>query len=215
MGGLVISLPQEPWATVVPVALLFPLLLWLAARCRPVFAAAAAFIVTLTIVWTTPSASAFSAMPALPIADRILGAQAGIVAVSLCAFVLAALFAERRQHEAVLMESEARLQEALTAGAVTAFEWDVRTGASRRSKNAAQILGFDPQRAVYRGRLPGAGPPGRSRALQGARARRAPGQPVLCGHLPLHSPRRPGGLARGNLASRVRRGGALRAASRD
>jgi PAS domain S-box-containing protein len=65
--------------------------------------------------------------------------------VSLCAFVLAALFAERRRHEAVLRESEAGLQEALTAGAVTAFEWDVRTGASRRSNNAAQILGFDPR----------------------------------------------------------------------
>jgi len=65
--------------------------------------------------------------------------------VSLCAFVLAALFAERRQHEAVLMESEARLQEALKAGAVTAFDWDVRTGSSSRSDNAARILGFDPR----------------------------------------------------------------------
>jgi PAS domain S-box-containing protein len=37
------------------------------------------------------------------------------------------------------------LQEALAAGAVTAFDWDVRTGLSRRSENAAQILGFDSQ----------------------------------------------------------------------
>jgi hypothetical protein len=37
----------------VPIALLFPILLWIASRCRPVFAAAAAFIVTLAIVWTT------------------------------------------------------------------------------------------------------------------------------------------------------------------
>ena len=80
--------------------------------------------------------------------DRILGAQASILGVALCAFVLAALFAERRQHEAVLMESEARLQEALAAGAVTAFDWDVRTGLSRRSENAAQILGFDPQQPI-------------------------------------------------------------------
>ncbi len=144
MGALVIALPQEPWATVVPVALLFPLLLWLAARCRPVFSAAAGFIVTLTIVLTTTfGIGLFGEHSVLP-ADRILGAQAGILAVSLCAFVLAALFAERRQHERVLTEREARLQEALTAGAVTAFEWDLRTGASRRSKNAAQILGFDP-----------------------------------------------------------------------
>ena len=46
-----------------------------------------------------------------PIAQRILIAQAGIVAVSLCAYVLAALFAERRQHVVVLTESEARTPE--------------------------------------------------------------------------------------------------------
>ena len=50
MAGIVISLPPEPWKTVVPVALLFPLLLWLAPRCRPIFASAAAFIVSPTIV---------------------------------------------------------------------------------------------------------------------------------------------------------------------
>jgi PAS domain S-box-containing protein len=37
------------------------------------------------------------------------------------------------------------LQEALTVGAVTAFEWDPRSGLSQRSENAAQILGFGPQ----------------------------------------------------------------------
>src|SRR5438445_7401766 len=45
--------PQVSFATVVPFALLFPLVLWLAARCQPVFAAAAAFVIALTIVWTT------------------------------------------------------------------------------------------------------------------------------------------------------------------
>src|SRR5215510_13800621 len=77
--------------------------------------------------------------------DRILGAQSSILGVAICAFVLAALFAERRQHEAVLKESETRLQEALTAGAVTAFEWNPRNGLSQRSKNAVQILGLGPQ----------------------------------------------------------------------
>ncbi len=147
MSGLVIILPREPWATLMPIVLLFPLLLWLAARCRPVFASVAAFIIAFTIVWTTTFGIGHFGDPSLPIAERILGAQAGILAASLCAFVLAALFAERRQHEAALMEGQARLQEALSAGAVTAFEWDVRTGLSRRSENAAQILGFDPQQS--------------------------------------------------------------------
>jgi hypothetical protein len=49
----IMSLSQETWATMEPEALLFPMLLWLAARCRPVFAAARAFIVSLTIVSAT------------------------------------------------------------------------------------------------------------------------------------------------------------------
>jgi PAS domain S-box-containing protein len=80
-------------------------------------------------------------------AERVLTARAGILAVALCAYVLASLFAERRQHEAALAESEARLQEALTAGAVTTFVWNVGTNSSQRSANAAQILGFDPGQA--------------------------------------------------------------------
>jgi PAS domain S-box-containing protein len=146
MSGLVIFLPREPWATVVPIALLFPLLLWLSARCRAVFASAAAFVIALTIVWTTTFGIGYFGDPSLPIADRIIGAQAVILAVSLCAFVLAALFTERRRSEAALIEGEAQLQEALAAGSVTAFSWNVLTGSSRRSENAAQILGFDPQR---------------------------------------------------------------------
>jgi PAS domain S-box-containing protein len=145
LSGIVIFLPRQSWATVVPLASLFPLLLWLAARCRPVFAAGAAFIVTLTIVWTTTFGIGIFGDARFPITERILWAQAAILAVALCAFVLAALFAERRQHERELMESEARLQEALTAGAVTAFDWDVRSGLSRRSGNAAELLGFDPK----------------------------------------------------------------------
>ena len=96
MSGLVVFLPRHPLATIVPVALLFPALLWLAARCQPVMAAAAAFIVSLTIVWTTTFGIGIFGDPSLLSSDRILGAQASILAVSLCAFVLAALFAERR-----------------------------------------------------------------------------------------------------------------------
>jgi PAS domain S-box-containing protein len=145
LSGVIIFLPREPWATIVPIAALFPLLLWLAARCRPVFAAAAAFIVALTIVWTTTFGIGIFGDADFPIAERILSGQAGILAVSLCAFVLAALFAERREHEAVLMASEARLQEALTAGGVAAFDWEVSSDQSQRSENAALILGFDPK----------------------------------------------------------------------
>lgn len=146
MTGVIISMPAELWETVLPVASLFPMLLWLAARCRPVFAAAGSFLVSLTIVSTLIFGVGHFGNSHIPIAERILAAQAGILVVALCALVLAALFAERRAHEAVLSDSEARLKEALTAGRVTAFDWDLRTGSSRLSENAVHVLGLDPLR---------------------------------------------------------------------
>jgi PAS domain S-box-containing protein len=143
---IILLLPLEPWQTVCPAAMLLPILLWLTARCQPVFTAAAAFIVSLTIVWAITFGTGHFGDTTLPISNRILEAQSTIVVFTLYAYVLAALFAERRQHEAVLEESGARLEEALTAGAVTAFEWSPRDGLPRRSGNAAQILGFDQRR---------------------------------------------------------------------
>ena len=110
LSGLIIFLPGEPWAIVALLALLFPLLLWLTARCRPVFAAAAAFIVALTIVWTTTFNIGMFDEENFPIAERTLAAQATILAVSLCAIVLASLFSERRESLARLVRSNLMLQ---------------------------------------------------------------------------------------------------------
>src|SRR3974390_3567930 len=52
-SGVVIFLPQGHWGIAVSIALLFPLVLWLAARCPPIFAAAAGFIIGFTLVWVT------------------------------------------------------------------------------------------------------------------------------------------------------------------
>jgi signal transduction histidine kinase len=107
---IAISLPQEPWQTVGPVALLFPILLWIAARCRPVFAAAAAFLVSITIVSTAVFGLGHFGDTGLTLADRILQAQATIVFVAVGAYVLAALFAERRESEAGLGRANAMLE---------------------------------------------------------------------------------------------------------
>ena len=110
MTAIIISLSQERWETVVPIAWLSPMLLWLAARCRPVFAAAGAFIVSVTIVCTTVFSIGHFGDPSLSIDDRILGAQASILVVALSAYVLAALFAERRDSEARLTSSNMMLE---------------------------------------------------------------------------------------------------------
>jgi signal transduction histidine kinase len=108
LSGFIIFLPGEPWLIVALAALVFPLLLWLAARCRPVFSAAAAFIVALTIVWTTTFS--FGMFKTFPVTERILAAQTAILGVSLCAIVLASLFSERRESEARLARSNMMLE---------------------------------------------------------------------------------------------------------
>jgi PAS domain S-box-containing protein len=102
ISGLIIFLPRDTWTIAAAITMLFPLLLWLAARCRPVFSATAVFIVAFTIVWTTTFGIGIFNEADFPAVQRILTAQAGILAISLCSFVLAALFSERRQHEAEL-----------------------------------------------------------------------------------------------------------------
>jgi integral membrane sensor domain MASE1 len=109
VSGLSIFLRSELLETIGPVAVLFAPLLWLAARCQPVFAAAAAFIVSLSIVWTTTFGIGYFGNPG-PSADRVLAAQFSILLVTIAAAVLAALFAELRDKgrlaEAALHASE-------------------------------------------------------------------------------------------------------------
>lgn len=110
VSGLAIFLRSDLLATVGPVAVLFAPLLWLAARCRPVFAAAAAFIVSLSIVWTTTFGIGYFGNPGLSMDRRVLAAQFSILLVTVGASVLAALFAEirdkRRLAEVALHASE-------------------------------------------------------------------------------------------------------------
>jgi signal transduction histidine kinase len=110
MTAIAIALPQQAWETVVPVALLFPVLLWVTARCRPVFAAAAAFLVSTTIVWTAVVGLGHFGDASLALADRVSQAQAVILFVALGAYLLAALFAERRDNEARLARANMMLE---------------------------------------------------------------------------------------------------------
>ena len=106
-----------------PASFLFPLLLWLGARCRPVFAAAAVFTIAAGIVWTTIRELGRYGDPSQALADRVLAAQLAMLGTTLAALALAAIFAERRRHQAALAESETRLRSSLDAANVIA--WDV------------------------------------------------------------------------------------------
>ncbi len=143
-----IFLPNQAWTAVLAVGALCPLLLWTASRLRPAFTALAIFICAITIVWATIFAIGIFGDMQLSIEQRVLGAQATVLATSLGALVLAALFSERRLHESLLMDREAQLQEALRSGRVIAFDWDLSADEVRYSQNAAEIAGLNPQQVL-------------------------------------------------------------------
>jgi len=105
MSGFVVLLPAPLLATVVPIALLFPPLLWLAARCEPIFASAAVFIVSLMIVTTTIFDIGHFGGRGRPVAEIALAAQASILLVALATLVLASLFVEIRDKGRQLAEA--------------------------------------------------------------------------------------------------------------
>jgi PAS domain S-box-containing protein len=89
---------------------ILPLLIWPAARCPPVFAAAAVFILVLVIVWTVTFGVGRLGDDSVRLSNRVHAAQAASLAVSTCTLVLAALFAERRSRETLLSASNERLR---------------------------------------------------------------------------------------------------------
>jgi signal transduction histidine kinase len=110
LSAIIALLPPAQWDTVTPLALLLPILVWLAARCPPVFAAAAAFTLSMSIVWMTIFQFGHFGAASLSISDRILQIQAIILVTALAALILSALFAERKETEARLARTNATLQ---------------------------------------------------------------------------------------------------------
>jgi PAS domain S-box-containing protein len=148
-----ISMPQGPWSTALPVALVFPILLSIAVRCRPVFAAAAMFVATLAVILSATFNLEHFGDASIPFADRILAAQTLVLAGTVLTLVLAALFSERRRSEAALQKNKERLQLALDGAALGAFSVDLATGQLECDARAAHCLGYTvPPRTIRESR---------------------------------------------------------------
>jgi PAS domain S-box-containing protein len=142
-----VFLPNAPWTSELAIAALCPIFVWIAARLRPAFTAAATFLCAITIVWTTTFALGIFGDSTLPMDERILSAQATILATTFGALVLAALFSERRLHESAILERESRLEKALRLGGVLTFDWDLAADQMRHSQ-AEEILGLESNQAL-------------------------------------------------------------------
>ncbi|MBO0763807.1 MAG: MASE1 domain-containing protein [Hyphomicrobiaceae bacterium] len=136
------ALPTSHWATILPLALPLPLLFWLTARCRPVFASAAVFILALTVVWTVTFGVGRLGDPSIAIAERVLAGQTGLVAIAFSALALAALFAERRCQEATIAERSAHLALVEKTALVGNYAFDIAAARVQISPGCAAILGF-------------------------------------------------------------------------
>jgi PAS domain S-box-containing protein len=138
--AFLISLPDEPWETALE-ALVFASLLWLAMRCRPVFAAAAALVVGLIVIGSTILNIGYFESD-MPLADRILSAQIFVMAAAILVVVLAAVFADRRKAELALAERNAQLALARKVALVGGYAYDVTTERMQVAEGYAAIHGL-------------------------------------------------------------------------
>lgn len=150
MVTIIFVLPQAWWDRIVPAEMLFPLLLWISARCRPAFTSAAVFVVSLTIV----SAFIFGlgnfgdAAPSME--QRTLATQAAVLGVAIFASILAALFAERRQHAAVMEEGENRMRAIVNTVVEGIIIIDDQGTVENLNPAAARAFGYGPEEVVGR-----------------------------------------------------------------
>ena len=139
----IIHLPDGPWKAALPEEIVFPLVLWIAIRCRLVFAMAAALIVTLTIIGPTILGIGHFGEAISPLASRTLAAQTFVMATAILSLLLATLFTEKRQTEAALRVTADRLQLALDGAMLGAFSADLTTRRMECDARAAQLHGHD------------------------------------------------------------------------
>jgi integral membrane sensor domain MASE1 len=109
VGTIILMLPADWWVMCVAVVLLFPVLLWVSASCQPAFVSAAVFAVSLIVMATVTFKLGNYGIAAQPMDESITSAQITVAGTALCAFVLSALFAEQRRHEAGALERQEKL----------------------------------------------------------------------------------------------------------
>jgi two-component sensor histidine kinase len=139
-SAAVYAAPTHSWLRQVPQTVLFPLVLWIAARCPPVLSAAAALVISSALVAMTTMHLGRLAAADMP----AFRAQITMLVASICALTLAALFAERRRSEGALMESNERLRLALGGAELGVWSVNLATGAFESDERDRRINGHDP-----------------------------------------------------------------------
>ena len=151
----ILSHPTTSWVSFSPGALVLPILLWLAARCHPTLTIAGAFAVSSAAICATIFGLGRFGDTAIPVLERVAGAQVAATMVTIYTLVLGALFTERRQREMAL-------QMALKGAKLGAFSADLANGhlavrsADRQDARTHRLANYDQRvQALRAPRRPG------------------------------------------------------------
>jgi PAS domain S-box-containing protein len=131
------------WISFSPSAFVLPLLLWLTARCQPVFGLAGAFVASSAIIWATTFGIGRFGDATLSIVDRVAGAQLAMMMVTLFTLVLAALFAQRKKAEGSLAKERAMLARLHEVGSRLWLKRDLHQALDEILAGAIELLDAD------------------------------------------------------------------------
>jgi PAS domain S-box-containing protein len=135
--------PTGSWLSFDPDAVVLPLLLWLIARCPPIFGIAGAFVASLTVIYATTFGVGHFGNADVPIVERVSGAQVVITMVTLYTLVLSALFAQRRESETQLAKKGAALTRLHEISSRLWVTRDLREALDEILAGAIELLGAD------------------------------------------------------------------------
>lgn len=123
----IFTLPPEAWIAIEPVAVMFPVLFWMAARYHSACASAGLATVTLGIVVTTTFGIGTFGDPNIPASERVLAAQVAVLVTAVCVLAMTAVFSERRRAEDELERANKRLRLALEGAELGVWDFDALT----------------------------------------------------------------------------------------
>jgi PAS domain S-box-containing protein len=131
------------WLSFSPSAFVLPLLLWLTARCQPIFGMAGAFLASAGIISATTFGVGRFGDAAVPLAHRVAGAQSAMMVVTLFTLVLAVLFAQRKKAEGSLAKERAMLARLHEVGSRLWRTRDLSQALDEILGGAIELMGAD------------------------------------------------------------------------
>src|SRR5262249_26426232 len=131
------------WLSFSPGALVLPLLLWLTARCQATFAIAGAFLASVGIICATTFGIGRFGDAAVPVMERVTGAQLAMMTVTLFTLVLTVLFAQRKEAEESLAKERAMLARLHEVGSRLWRTRDLHQALDEILGGAIELLGAD------------------------------------------------------------------------